>query len=102
MSDESVELSSETVRRLLLVFPDEAQEEARRLLTEECGSKLPLLGGSDPTKLERVRFAALKVSDGNLDKLAAAVELAKVDWRDLLVFAGFAHHIDAHRNWLPQ
>lgn len=77
-----------------------AREEAERLLTYECGSNLPLSKGSTPAGLERVRFAALKVSDGQIDKLRRAVELAKTDWRDLLVSAGFAHDPEAHKTWL--
>jgi hypothetical protein len=97
---EPVKLSPQTTRRLELLFPTEAQEQARQLLICECGSNLPFLEGSNPTSLERVRFAALKVSEGRLDKLEAAVELAKVDWRDLLVHAGFAHDPKAHESWL--
>jgi len=95
-----VELSPQTVRRLELLFPPRVREEARQLLTEECGSNLPFFGGSNPIGLERVRFAALKVSQGQLEKLREAIELAKVDWRDLLVIAGFAHDPQAHKRWL--
>jgi hypothetical protein len=39
------------------------------------------------------------LSEGSLGKLCAAVKLAKTDWRDLLVAAGFADSVDAHKNW---
>jgi hypothetical protein len=48
-----------------------------------------------------VRFAALKLSEGRLDRLEEAIKLAQTDWRDLLVAAGFAHDVEAHLNWLP-
>jgi hypothetical protein len=51
---------------------------------------------------ERLQFAALKLSEGNLDKLDRAVALAKIDWRDLLMAAGFGEDIKAHLAWLPQ
>jgi hypothetical protein len=35
-----------------------------------------------------------------MDKLDEAIELAKVDWRDLLVASGFEEP-DAHTSWLP-
>jgi hypothetical protein len=34
-----------------------------------------------------------------MDKLADAVRLANKDWRDLLVAAGFAESVDAHKDW---
>jgi hypothetical protein len=44
----------------------------------------------------------LKLSAGNIDKLKAAIELAKTDWRDLLVAAGFADDTTAHKRWIAQ
>jgi hypothetical protein len=38
---------------------------------------------------QRFQFAVLKLSEGKMDKLDEAIELAKVDWRDLLAAAGF-------------
>ena len=100
MTTKPVELSPQTTRRLDMLFPPVTREEARRLLTDECGSGLPLSGDITPASLERVRFAALKVSDGRIEKLKQAIELAKADWRDLLVDAGFAHDPAAHKSWL--
>ena len=97
MTGEPVELSAETTRRLELLFGPGDREQARQLLISECGSNLPLIRDSTPTGLERLRFAALKVSDGRIDKLKEAVELAKADWRDLLVRADFAHDPKAHK-----
>jgi hypothetical protein len=97
----SVPLSSDTLLRLKAVFPPREQAEAEQLLAELCGSNLPFCEDSDPTSLERVRFAALKVSAGNLSELYSAVELANIDWRDLLVAAEFADDVEAHRSWFP-
>jgi len=71
-------------------------------MLEECGNNLPFLQDFDEFKLERFRFAALKLSEGQLNKLDRAVAIAKRDWRDLLVAAGFANNIEAHRSWLPE
>ena len=49
--------------------------------------------------LERIRFAVLKLSDGDVEKLDAAVNLAKTDWRDLLVAAGFGDSLTEHDCW---
>jgi len=58
-------------------------------LIEECGNNLPSCENNTPTDMERIHFAVIKLSNGELDKLEAAIELAKRDWRDLLVAAGF-------------
>lgn len=100
MTTKPVALSPQTTRRLELLFPPETRDEARRLLTYECGADLPWSGDINPVSLERVRFAALKVSDGQIEKLKQAIELAKADWRDLLVSAGFEHDPQAHKTWL--
>lgn len=99
---EEVPLSEETRRRVEILFDGEDRELAERLLVEGCGSNLPLLKNLSPQKLERYRFAALKLSEGRLNKLRSAIALAKRDWRDLLVAAGFAHDIQAHERWLPE
>jgi hypothetical protein len=85
----------------VLLFAPAQQEEARRLIVEECGNNLPFLKDYDAVSLERFRFAALKLSDGDMDKLYRAIRLAQRDWRDLLMAAGFAHEITAHSRWLP-
>jgi hypothetical protein len=95
------QLSPETERRLDLLFAPAIRERARKILLEECGNNLPFLENLDATAMDRFRFAALKLSCGNLDRLRDAVRLAKTDWRDLLVAAGFAERIDAHASWLP-
>ena len=85
----SVELlSPDTQRRLAEVFPEtESRRAAAEMLAHECGNNLPFLEKLDAHALERWRFAALKLSGGDLAKLRQAVELAKHDWRDLLMTA---------------
>jgi hypothetical protein len=94
-------LTPETIRRVDLLFPPELREEVIRILEDECGNNLPFLAKADAKKLERFRFAALKVSRGQLDRLRSAVALGKLDWRDLLMSAGFGNDITAHNRWLP-
>ena len=90
-----------TEQRLASLFTGEDRAEARRLLETGCGRNLPLLEQASAAELERVQFAALKVSGGELNKLQAAVHLAQQDWRDLLVAAGFAKNETAHQTWYP-
>jgi hypothetical protein len=94
-------LSPETLRRVALLFAPTDHAAAQALLVQECGNNLPLLGKFSMYELERVRFAALKLSNGSLAGLQKAVALANEDWRDLLVSAEFADDIKAHERWLP-
>lgn len=61
----------------------------------------PFCEKSDEFQLERVRFAVLKLSGGDLEKLRKAVKLAQTDWRDVLMAAGFGHDVNAHKSWSP-
>lgn len=97
----NVPLSDETKRRVALLFSGSELQEATDLLVRDCGSNLPFLEELTSQQLERFRFAALKVSGGNLRKLVDAVSLAQTDWRDLLMAAGFGHELDAHLKWEP-
>lgn len=96
-----VALSDETRQRLNATFPVEVREEAEALLVEECGANLPFQQNASSDDLERIRFAALKLSRGTIDGLRDAVQEAQDDWRDLLVAADFAEDIHAHRKWTP-
>jgi len=96
------ELSPETLRRIDILFSPENREVAKTLLYEKCGSNLPGVSQTDKNILERLRFAALKCSDGNLGQLEKAIKLAQRDWRDLLMAAGFGFDAYAHQTWEPK
>lgn len=81
------------------MFGPVERDVVREILIEGCGNNLPFCEGLDPSGLDRCRFAVLKLSQGNMEKLKGAIALAKQDWRDLLVAAGFAHDTTAHRKW---
>ena len=72
---------------------------AQQMLAEECGTNLPSCETLDAAGLERIRFAVLLLSEGDLDKLRAAIDRAAVDWRDVLVTAGFGYSLTAHDQW---
>jgi len=95
-----LELSGKTIKRLKALFPEETWEEAKLLLEKECGDNIPFCEKSNKYQMERIRFAALKLSDGNIEKLREAVGMAQVDWRDLLMAAGFSEDIEAHQKWV--
>lgn len=94
-------LSPETKRRVEALYSEETRTEATELLVGDCGNSLPFCQSYDEFKLERIRFAALKISGGDMAKLKQAIKMAKHDWRDLLMAAGFAHDVTAHERWFP-
>src|SRR5262245_24394290 len=97
-----VELSPLTKQHLAVLFGPADVTEAELLLAQECAENLPMVGNPTPTSLERLRFAAIRLSEGKLARLRDAIALAKRDWRDLLVASDFADDVDAHRKWRPQ
>jgi hypothetical protein len=96
-----VPLTDATWQKIRALFPETQHEAVARLLESRCGSNLPLCQNTTPERSERIRFAVLKLSQGSLAQLQAAVDLANADWRDILVAAGFGHDITAHRRWFP-
>ena len=85
-------LSPETRRRVDMMCPLEQREAVTRYLVEECGHNIPGWHASDEDEysFERVRFAALKASNGDIQVLKNAIELAKQDYREPLGAAGFS------------
>ena len=96
-----VPLSPETRKRLERLFQGPAGQLATDLLVQQCADNLPLWVNTDERGLERIRFAVLKLSHGDLAELERAVRAAQVDWRDVLVAAGFAHSVREHESWFP-
>ena len=94
-------LTSKTIDLVNHLFPAESQT-VQQLLETECGQNLPLLKNGTPESLERIRFAALKVSKGNADKLLDAISPAKHDWRDLLMWADFGNDLKRHEKWAEE
>jgi len=97
----NIPLSAETQRRLDALFVGPAREKAARMLIAQCGDNLPFAEGADPFSLERIRFAALKLSRGDLTELQDWVQHAHIDSRDLLMAAGFGQDVRAHETWCP-
>ena len=84
-----------------MIFPQDA-EVVGGILAQQCGTNLPFCKERDEYQLERVRFAALKISEGKLERFQKAVNMAKRDWRDELMWAGFAQTLTAHVEWATE
>jgi hypothetical protein len=90
-----------TERLLTRVFAAEDREVVRQLLTERCAETLPFQDNADPISLERIRLAVMRLSEGDPEKLRVRIREAQIDWRDVLVAAGFGEEERAHDRWEP-
>jgi len=94
-----IELSNETKECIDIMFSKELRKRVGDLLREECGNNLPFCENQDEQGMERIRFAVLRLSHGDMDELGEAIHLAKTDWRDLLVAGGLEKDPEAHKKW---
>ena len=92
--------SPRTMQLVEIVFSQKDVPEASQWLEEECGNNLPSCNQQDEHGMERIRFAAIKLSKGNLLKLLNAIDEARMDWRDLLRAADFGYDLNAHQYWV--
>lgn len=96
-----IPVSAATRRRVDALFPANHREEVMARLQEECGDNLPMVETSYEQLAERIRFAVLKLSGGNIQQLSNQVQEAARDWRDVLMAAGFGEDVQAHLAWEP-
>ncbi len=94
-----IELSTTTRQLVSHLFPSPVGDQVTQLLEHECAENLPLTSSPDAVGLERIRFAVIRASDGDIDRLLKLISLAQQDWRDVLVVAEFANSVDEHRLW---
>lgn len=74
-------------RRIAVDFPGREGEVVGDLLTELVNH---LTDRGDQEDKERIAAATLLCGQGRVDRILDAVQLAKEDWRDVLVGAGLA------------
>jgi hypothetical protein len=97
-----VPISPRTVSHVSALFAPQDVAAAKNLLEVDCGNQLPFLQDGTPESLERIRFAVLRLSNGDLGRLRDAIAEAKNDWRDVLMGAGFGFDPRAHELWQPK
>jgi hypothetical protein len=96
-----IEISSPTRDHVQRLFSREQWSLVEELLRTRCGDNLPFVESDAKGLAQRIRFAVLKLSGGDLDRLYQAVDEAAVDWRDILMAAGFGNDARAHLRWKP-
>jgi len=78
----SVKLSSRVKKIVRRTFAPDQQLEAIRLLEQKCVRFA--LTENTPEGLERNRLAVLKLARGDLHELRTQIDVARIDWRDVL------------------
>jgi len=96
-----IEITDQTRRRIETLFAESEWERVADHLLHECGDNLPMVEISYQQLAERIRFAALKLSGGNFQRLKDQTREAAIDWRDVLMAAGFGDDVEAHLAWEP-
>ena len=76
--------------------------EAVHWLEDECGNNIPSCNNHEEYQMERIRFSAIKLSQGNINKLLRAIDEARMDWRDLFMAAEFGYDVNAHEKWAKE
>ncbi len=97
-----MKLSPKTRQIIEKMFLPQQHAPIERALLDECGNNLPWHKNSSEGELERVRFAVLKLSAGDAEKLSREIRGAQIDWRDTLMAAGFGHSVTQHLTWAEQ
>lgn len=81
------------------LFDEPRCTHVKNRLLAEASENIPFHENSDSAGMDRIRFAIMKlISKPNTDE-DLIFELAKRDWRDLLVAAGFGYSADEHNKW---
>ena len=80
--------------------PPERAQAVRDLLLTGCSTTLPGVRPGWLDLIERIQAGVLRRSGWDPAILAAQVRLARTDWRDLLMAAGFGEDLTAHARWL--
>lgn len=84
---------------LRAVFPPNLWERVETTLMIDCGPAQVHSRDFDGEAMERIWLATLKLSDESITAFENAVLLAQIDWRDVLLGAGFGNDLDAYIKW---
>ena len=96
------ELTQRTTKVIAALFPKNEQGIVSDELVTNCSTNIPGCDNWSNVQLERIWFAVLKLSVGQLNKLESSIKLANTDYRDLLMAADFGCDLEAHNKWFKE
>jgi|SRR6056297_1794093 len=97
-----VPLSPKTDLLVFAAFSGESDEFRSRIaamLENDIGETIPFCDSSTPEEMERIRFAVIRLLAERRMAESDVIQLAKTDWRDLLMAADFGYDTGAHLAW---
>ncbi len=94
-----IPLSDRTTRLAQALFEEPLRTRVVDALVESVSENIPFCEDRDAEGMERIRFAVMKLIHEDEKNFSQALDLARIDWRDLFMSAGFGHDTEAHRHW---
>jgi hypothetical protein len=96
------EITERTKKTIAALFSEKEQGLVEAELESKCSTNVPGCSNWANSQLERIWFAVLKLSDGDIKKLRSSIQLANTDFRDLFAAADFGHDLEAHNKWFQE
>ncbi|ROQ19482.1 hypothetical protein EDC38_0064 [Marinimicrobium koreense] len=96
------ELSNRTKKIVHYLYKSREALEVCDMLETECGTEALSCSSWSPEQMERIHFAVLKLANGSSMDLDSAIQLAQLDWRDLIMSAGFGKDTRVHEIWAKE
>jgi hypothetical protein len=82
-----VGLTPAVVGEISRQFPASARKQVEEMVDRSCGRTLPFQREATAQELEHIRLCVVRLSRGDHKKLREWIDLANVDWRDVLLAA---------------
>jgi len=95
-------ITQNTAKAISALFPAVVQNDVISELETKCSNNVPGCDSWTESQLERIWFAVLKLSNGEMNKLESFIKVANTDYRDLLMAAEFGSDLEAHNKWFSQ
>lgn len=92
-------LSERTTTLIEAFFKDSFRHRIISALVNEVGDNLPFCNRETPERMDRIRFAVIKLIVEDWRNFDYVIREAKTEWRDLLMAAGFGYSADEHNRW---
>jgi len=96
------DITKRTMKAIETLFSSEEQGIVKDELELNYFTNVAGCNGWSASQMERIWFAVLKSSNGQLSEFKTSIKLANTDFRDLLMIAEFGEDLEAHNKWFKQ
>ncbi|MEQ1751607.1 MAG: hypothetical protein ABL974_19450 [Prosthecobacter sp.] len=81
------------------LFEEPRRSHIASRLVEEVSENIPFCDKHKSEDMDRIRFSVMKLLTEPGQEEDSVFELAKIDWRDLFMAAGFGYTATEHLKW---